>query len=247
MGIQPKWMSLLTASVLTLAISGQALAAGSDFTDIRNVQGQQKIESLKDRGFISGVTATEFKPDQTLNTAQGIQMLVNSFQLSLAQFTFIKAPQASDSYTKVKDGVWYSDAFVIAAVNGVEVPRSVDPAADLTREQFTNYLMQSMQKAGNLPMINIKPVKIGDNAKLNPSYQGAVQRSLAMNINELDAKGNFDPKAKITRAEAAVMIYNALDYLQKHPAPTQPAADSSADEAAAADSTGTPASEDTIQ
>ncbi|WP_458121543.1 S-layer homology domain-containing protein [Paenibacillus sp. Z6-24] len=219
MGIQPKWMSLLAASVLTLAISGQVLAADGEFTDIRNVQGQQKIESLKDRGFISGVTATEFKPDQTLNTAQGIQMLVNSFQLSLAQFTFIKAPQASDSYTKVKDGVWYSDAFIIAAVNGVEVPRSVDPAADLTREQFTNYLMQSMQKAGNLPM----------------------------NINELDAKGNFDPKAKITRAEAAVMIYNALDYLQKHPASAQPAADSSADEGTAADSMGTPASEDTVQ
>ncbi|ANF97958.1 S-layer homology domain-containing protein [Paenibacillus bovis] len=245
MGIQPKWLSLLTASVLTLSISGQALAADSTFTDLRNVQGQQKIESLKERGFVSGVTATEFKPNQTLNAAQGIQMLVNSFQLSLAQFTFIKAPKASDSYTKVKDGVWYSDAFIIAAVNGVEVPRSVDPAADLTREQFTSYLMQSMEKAGNLPMINIKPVKIGDSAQLTPSYQGAVQRSLVMNINELDAKGNFDPKGKITRAEAAVMIYNALDYLQKHPEMSQPAA--GADHAAQEDTDDTASGESTSQ
>jgi len=245
MGIQPKWLSLLTASVLTLSISGQALAAEGTFTDIRNVQGQQKIESLKDRGFVSGVTATEFKPNQTLNAAQGIQMLVNSFQLSLAQYTFIKAPQASDSYTKVKDGAWYSDAFIIAAVNGVEVPRSIDPAAELTREQFTNYLMASMQKAGNLPMINIKPVTINDDAKLNPSYQGAVQRSLAMNINKLDAKGNFAPKEKITRAEAAVMIYNALDYLQKHPQMSQPVAD--ADPAAGEGTADTASSENTPQ
>ncbi len=220
-----KWASLAAASVLTLSIGVNALAA-SQFSDIAKVDGKEKIESLQERGFISGVTATQFKPEQTLNTAQGVQMLVKSFQLSLAEFQFIKAPQASDSYTKVKDGVWYSDAFIIATLNGIDVPREVDPAAKLTREQFTNYLMEAMQKAGNLPMFKIDPVAIADESKITADYQGAIQRSLALKVNALDNSGKFNPKESITRAEAAVMIYNALDYLQKHPELTNQAQNS---------------------
>ncbi|WP_322924124.1 S-layer homology domain-containing protein [Paenibacillus campi] len=211
-----KWASLAAASVLTLSIGANAWAA-SQFGDIGKIEGKEKIESLQQRGFISGVTATQFKPEQTLNAAQGVQMLVKSFQLSLAQFQFIKAPQASDSYTKVKDGVWYSDAFIIATLNGIEVPRDIDPAAKLTREQFTDYLMAAMQKSGNLPMFKIDPLKIADDSNITAAYQGAIQRSLALHINKLDESGKFNPKQPITRADAAIMIYNALDYLQKHP------------------------------
>lgn len=215
-----KWMTFVTASVLTLSLSGQAFAASGDFTDISKVPAHEKIESLKDRGFINGVTADQFKPNQTINTAQGVQMIVNSFQLSLAAFTFIKAPEAKDFYNNVKDKVWYSDAFIIANLNGVDIPKDVKPAAKMTKEEFTTFVMQAMEKAGNMPMINIKPVDIADDSKITPSYQGAIQRSLALDINKLDSKGNFDPKGEVTRAEAAVMIYNALEYMSHLKTPT---------------------------
>jgi hypothetical protein len=48
---------------------------------------------------------------------------------------------------------------------------------------------------------------------LEPFYQGSIQRSLVYKINALDANGKFNPKSEITRAEAAVMVYNALEYL----------------------------------
>jgi len=215
-----KWMTFVTASVLTLSLSGQAFAASGDFTDISKVPGHEKIESLKDRGFINGVTADQFKPNQTINNAQGVQMIVNSFQLSLAAFTFIKAPEAKDSYDHVKDGVWYSDAFIIAKLNGVDIPEKVNPASKMTKEEFTTFVMQAMEKAGNMPMINIKPVDIADDSQITPSYQGAIQRSLALDINKLDSKGKFDPKGEVTRAEAAVMIYNALEYMSHLKTPT---------------------------
>lgn len=63
-------------------------------------------------------------------------------------------------------------------------------------------------------MINIVPVDIADDDALDPSYQGSVQRSLKYNINTLDANGKFNPKSELTRAEAAVMLYNALEYLK---------------------------------
>ena len=71
-------------------------------------------------------------------------------------------------------------------------------------------------------MINIKPVDITDEQELTPEYQGAVQRSLVLKINTLDADGNFNPKETITRAEAAVMMYNAIEYMESFHAPQIP-------------------------
>ncbi|WP_025847535.1 S-layer homology domain-containing protein [Brevibacillus agri] len=68
-------------------------------------------------------------------------------------------------------------------------------------------------------MINLAPVAIKDGDALTPSYQGAIQRALHFGIVKLDAEGNLHPKAVITRKEAAELIYNAIEYLQAHPAP----------------------------
>ncbi|MET3210833.1 UNVERIFIED_CONTAM: hypothetical protein ABIC26_003794 [Paenibacillus sp. PvR008] len=37
-------------------------------------------------------------------------------------------------------------------------------------------------------------------------------------VNTLDASKKFNPKSEITRAEAAIMLYNALEYLNAHKA-----------------------------
>ncbi|MBE0344443.1 S-layer homology domain-containing protein, partial [Paenibacillus sp. 28ISP30-2] len=78
--------------------------------------------------------------------------------------------------------------------------------------------IQGMEKAGSLPMIKIAPATIADDSKLEPSYQGSIQRSLVYKVNNLDASGKFNPKSEITRAEAAIMLYNALEYLNAHKA-----------------------------
>ncbi len=77
-------------------------------------------------------------------------------------------------------------------------------------------LIQGVEKAGVLPMIKIAPVNIADDNELEPSYQGSIQRSLVYKVNTLDTNEKFCPKSEITRAEAAVMLYNALEYLNAH-------------------------------
>ena len=46
------------------------------------------------------------------------------------------------------------------------------------------------------------------------------QRALAYNVVLLDAEGNFNPKAEISRADAVEQIFcSALEYIKAHPAP----------------------------
>lgn len=202
-------------TLLTLSISASPLlAAPSKFTDIQSVSGADKIESLHQDGFIKGVSDDLFKPEEQLSTAQGIQLIVDGLDLNLDAIRFIKMPVPSDYFSAVKDGVWYSDAFVRAQFNSIKLPQNIDPSKPLTREEYTLFLMQALEAKGGLPMMKIKPVDMADENELTPEYQGAVQRSLVLKISTLNANGQFNPKQTITRAEAAVMMYNAIEHME---------------------------------
>jgi len=208
--------SLLAASVLSLSLGGQLFAAGTGFGDLNGVTGQEKIEALKNDGRVKGVSSVSFNPQAVLTNAQGVQLIAGGLQLSLAAITFEagKVPTAHDLFPAAEDEAWYADAFVNAHFNGVELPESIDPSASMTKEAYTHYLMQAMEKAGNLPLINIKPREIADEADLTVDYQGSIQRALVRGIVKLDANGEFHPKDEITRAEAAVMLYDAIEFLR---------------------------------
>lgn len=210
-------------ALLTLSLSAGPLhAAPSKFTDIQGVSGADKIESLHQDGLIKGLTDNLFKPEEQLNTAQGVQLIVDGLDLNLNAIRFIKMPVPSDYFSAVKDGVWYSDAFIRAQYNSIKLPQDIDPSKPLTREQYTLFLMQAIEAKGGLPMIKIQPVDITDENELTPEYQGAVQRSLVLKISTLDANGQFNPKQAITRAEAAVMMYNAIEHMESFTMPQIP-------------------------
>lgn len=208
--------AITTVAILSFSFGSQLSAADSQFKDLNNVSGKEKIISLKDQGLLKGVSDTQFLPSSKVTAAQGIQLISGGLQLSLAAIDFNKAPQASGLFTHVKDTAWYAEAFINAHYNGVDIPKDIDPAKALTKEEFTHMLIQGMEKAGALPMIKIAPANIADDSELEPSYQGSIQRSLVYKVNTLDANEKFHPKSEITRAEAAVMLYNALEYLNAH-------------------------------
>lgn len=206
--------AITTVTLLSFSFGGQMFAAGNTFKDIDNVNGKDKIISLKNQGLIKGVSESQFLPGSKVTTAQGIQFISGGLQLSLAAIDFNKAPVASELFPKVKDKAWYAEAFINAYYNHVELPTTIDPAKIMTKEQYAHYLVQAIEAVGNLPMINIVPADIADEAALTPSYQGSIQRSLKYKITSLDASGKFNPKSELTRAEAAIMLYNALEFLK---------------------------------
>lgn len=209
----------IIASVLTLALAGQCFAGTVPFTDISGIAGKDKIISLQEQGIIKGGGSGLFAPDAPLTAAQGIQLLVNAFDLNIDNIRFIKAPKASDYFKNARDNAWYADAFIIISFSGLELPSDLDPNAKWTREEFTHYLVQLMEKQGNLPLINLIPADICDSDQMNILYSGSIQRALVYKLVELDADGGFRPKDAVSRADAAVQVYQALEYLKAHPAP----------------------------
>ncbi|NRR02765.1 S-layer homology domain-containing protein [Brevibacillus sp. RS1.1] len=216
MNIRKNMISLSLLALFTVSFAQPSFAATTPFTDLGQSGAKDKILSLQQQGVIKGVDDSKFAPNETITAAQGIQLMVNAFDLSLAAITFVKAPQATDYFSKADNDAWYAESLIIAAVNGLELPNDLDPNAEWTREQFIHQLMKVMETKGNLPMIKLVPVEIRDDQELTVDYQGSIQRALARDIIELDKENKLHPQKPVTREEAAEMIYNALAYLKSH-------------------------------
>jgi hypothetical protein len=215
-----KMITLSAVTVLTITFAGQSFAAINPFSDLTNVTAKDKILSLQEQGLVHGISNDLFAPNVTITAAQGVQLIVNALNLNLDLVRFVKEPKATDYYKNANNDAWYANALIIASANGIELPADLDPNKKWTREEFTHQLISTIETHSNLPQIKLAPVEINDNADLTIGYDGSIQRALAYNVVKLDAKGNFHPKAEISRADAAEQIYNALEYIKAHPAPS---------------------------
>lgn len=212
-----KGIPLSILAILTLTTAGQSFAATYVFADLNHSAASSQIQLLQEKKIVQGVSNQRFAPEIQLTAAEGIQLIVNALKLNIDHVRFIKEPLASDYFKKANNEAWYADAFIIAAVNGLELPADLDPAMVWTKEEFTYQLISAMEKHKHLPMIKLNPVTIGDEKEMTPSYQGAIQRAIHYRIATLDEKGNYHPQDQITREEAAILIYNAVQYLDAQP------------------------------
>ncbi|WP_379138896.1 S-layer homology domain-containing protein [Paenibacillus sp. sgz500958] len=215
-----KNLALSGTALLALSFAGQSFAAAAPFSDVANSTAKNKIVSLYDKGVINGVGNGQFKPNASMTAAQGIQLIVKALDLNLDLVRFIKEPKATDYFANANNDAWYANTLITAAVNNMDLPADLDPNKVWTREEFTHQLILAMESHSNLPMIKIIPVEIADVSEFTNGYDGSIQRALVLGIAKLDSKGNFKPAGPITRADAAEMTYNALEYIKAHPAPS---------------------------
>ncbi|OMF62302.1 S-layer homology domain-containing protein [Paenibacillus sp. FSL R5-0766] len=208
----------------TLALCVSLTAGGASvfaFTDVKDEGQKSVVDSLKSKGIVNGVTADLFRPDLALSEPQGVQLIVNAFGL---KNEFAEA----SAQNKISPDTWYADAVQAATQNGLSIPVEVNPQGKMTRELFVILLHEGINTTGNYP-VTMKYNLVKDENKIGKDAISAVQNLLNMNIIELDKDGNFRPDQSLTRMEAASMIFNALEFVDKHgnggsaePAPTTP-------------------------
>lgn len=205
----PLLIALMTSLLLLI---GQSVFA---FSDTQSDVNADKIASLQKQGIISG-GGGKFRPNDKITYAEGISMLVKGFELKDTN-VYIKKPEASDYYTQVKDNAWYAPAFVIAHAAGLEVPKDVNPAAAITREQFAHHLFKSIIRDRDIAFIELF-ILINDGDDINPTYMNSVQKLLISQVVKLDDQQLFHPTNKLTRSEAAGWLYDGLAFAKAHDA-----------------------------
>ncbi len=176
------------------------------FLDTENHWAKNEIDSLVEKGIITGMTATEFRPQEKITRAQFARLLVTALGIK-------ESKGAALSFEDVPAGAWYRDAVAAAVHAGLITGYSelvFAPDENITREQMASIISRALQmKSGETvadddteQIIN----KFKDKGDLSPWARQGIALAISKGIVSGMSADTFAPGAFATRAEAAVMI-----------------------------------------
>ncbi|MEK3875619.1 S-layer homology domain-containing protein [Paenibacillus sp. FSL M7-0420] len=199
----------LACSILaaTLAIGSPASA----FSDLKGHAAEAKINALHQEGILNGVTSDKFAPKSSLTYAQGVQFMVSGLKLAPQRPS---GKKASDYFDNVKNTAWYASAFLKAKESGLPLERSIDPNAVMTRVQFAQLLLQALQNKGDFAYTEMY-ANITDGGKLSAAEMNSLQILINTGLVTLEKNNTFRPNEPVTRAEAAVLVYDAAKFVKE--------------------------------
>ena len=156
----------------------------------------QAVKYAYDKGFMTGVSDSEFAPDITLTRAM--------FVSALYRIENEPTVDGELNFSDVADDAWYAKAVLWAYNNDIvsgKTETEFDPNSDITREQMAAVLYRYAKTKGyNLDSDEITYSDVKDIADYATD---SVKWAYCAGIMTGDENGNFNPKAGTTRAQAA--------------------------------------------
>lgn len=178
------------------------------FTDLDSVPwADYEINSLAERGIVSGFEKGEFKPDGIVTREQLAAMTANAFGLATSEednSPFSDVSESRWSYQQIK--AMKLGGLISGYEDGTFLPENY-----ITREDMVSILYRTlMQTTGALP-------KIRDNAdfsdwdEVSGYAEDGVREMYCMGLVNGIGNDEFSPKGTATRAMAAKIIYDILE------------------------------------
>ncbi|MCZ8537241.1 S-layer homology domain-containing protein [Paenisporosarcina quisquiliarum] len=182
------------------------------FDDIKNHWAKSQIEKLATRGIINGYTEDLFLPENELTRAEFAVLVARALDLPLTGY--------QGTFKDVSANKEWAFAAVEAAARAGVINGYVDgtfgPDNQITREEIAVMMVRAVDYK--------KPsLLVGLNANHTFADQSDVGTFALLNVKQAYALGivtgfsgnEFKPKARATRAQAAVMLLRLLDQLEK--------------------------------
>lgn len=137
-------LSLAVASSAIVAVvpTQHVEAATKKFTDVnpKSVHAEA-IQSLVERGIISGFTDNTFRPGKVLTRAEAAKMIALSIGLDTKEV-------ANPNFSDVKKGVWYYEYVAALSISGLLdgfSDKTFRPGQTLTRAEIAKLLVKSYE------------------------------------------------------------------------------------------------------
>lgn len=184
--------------------NGGPIKVMSKFDDVKGHWAEKDIDLLTRKNIVSNVKENKFQPNDAITRADIIEMLVKALNLNPyyakdASFSDVPKNHKAYGYTEAA-----FKAGVIAGSNG-----KFFPDKPITREEMAMVLVKALgEKAVKGDKTDFK-----DDAKISAWAKEGVAAAVASGILKGDAKGNFNPQSKVTRAEAAAMVARLMEQL----------------------------------
>ncbi|MFA7685880.1 MAG: S-layer homology domain-containing protein [Candidatus Gracilibacteria bacterium] len=195
---------IMTVVLVCMMAVGTALTASANFNDVAlGHKNSQAISFLKDAGVIGGYADGSFKPNEKLNRAQLMKILVEG------QGITPDPAQYKNCFTDVQEQ-WFAPyvcyAKEVGWVEGLE-DGSFKPESRINKAQAIKMTIESQGFAENKETCNRDLFKDTEAAEWYGKY---VCVALEKGLLEEDESGNYVPTGELTRAQVSENIYRSI-------------------------------------
>ncbi len=162
-----------------------------EYTDIENHYAKDAIEALAKFGI--GFADSEFKPDSNITQADFVTLLNAAFN-DYGPIVIYK-------------GISYENIYDDAIEDGIVKEDEYSPDADVTRDLAAKMMVRAL---GFEEVATLDGIYVPIFADVSADSVGFTSILGAMGVIKGDENGNFNPSGTVTRADAAIMLYNYL-------------------------------------
>lgn len=172
------------------------------FTDLVNAEwSREAVEYLAEAGVINGKSENSFAPNDAVTREEGAKIIVAAFNL---------LGDAECDFADVSSDRW-SYAYIAAAVEAGIITgygEEFGPTDTMTREQAATIIFRAAEKI-TLELSGEKS-EFTDEADTSDWAADAIAHLAADGVINGMGDGTFAPKATLTRAQLAQLVYNVL-------------------------------------
>lgn len=174
------------------------------FNDVsKDFWGYEYIESLADRGIVSGDENRNFRPNDNISRQEFVKMLIESIDINTDT---IKAPSFSDVSAADWSYIYIAHAVDLGIVNGISEDK-FGKTDLITREDMAVMCRRALEKTGTDVSDMIDEPGFADVSEISDYAYEAVGIMSNMGIINGYEDNTFRPKNNATRAEAAKILY----------------------------------------
>lgn len=179
----------------------------SNFIDIKGHWAEQDINTLYQKGLISGVTTFQFQPERPITRAEFAAIMLRALGEDPGSYM-------TGRFYDVPADTWYfnvvNKAAEIGIISGYSSTR-FGPQDSITREQIAGIISRALQLKGKGISITSSRIEAGlagfaDQRNISAWARSGVAFALENNIVMGRTTTQFAPLETATRAEAAAMI-----------------------------------------
>lgn len=199
---------LLTNTLFMIPVSAQGINTFSDVPITHPAY--DAILYLRDQGMIKGYADGTFKPNQEVDRAAALKMILAG-QVSNEQAATLKNPGFND----IPSDAWYAGYAVKAVELGIIDGPSKAPAFNGSRPVVLAEFLKVLLLAKGMDPNSYSEIQLPLTTDVRDAkawYYPYMRLSLATGLVQIDTKGLLRPDRKLTRGDVALFVYHLLMY-----------------------------------